>query len=250
MTVMRFQDHFSAQAGEYARFRPQYPPALFAWLAQVAPTRTLAWDCGTGSGQAAVGLAEYFEQVVASDPSAEQIAHAGPHPRVRYVVGAAEDPPAPARGADLVTCAQALHWFDHARFYPALGATLKPGGVFAAWGYGLMHITPAVDAVVQHYYADVVGPCWPPDRRHIENGYRSLPFPLTELAAPEFAMTALWTLENLCGYLDTWSATRRYLKMHGEHPLLPLRPVLAEAWGGVPERQVAWPLFMRLGRCS
>jgi SAM-dependent methyltransferase len=247
---MTFQDHFSAQADAYARFRPTYPDALFAWLASIVPLRTLAWDCGTGNGQAAVALAAHFSQVIASDPSHEQIAHAMPHARVRYVVASAEQPPVAAMGADLVTVAQALHWFDSARFYPALERVLKPGGLFAAWGYGLMRITPALDAVVMHYYTDVVGPYWPPDRRHLESGYRSLPFPLRELAAPEFAMTATWSLTDLVGYLDTWSATQRYLKARGEHPLLPLRSALAEAWGEVLERRVVWPLFLRLGHYS
>ncbi len=247
---MAFQDHFSAQADVYARFRPTYPDALYAWLASMTPARALAWDCGTGSGQAAVALAAHYAQVIASDPSREQIAHAAAHARVRYVIASAEQPPDGAMGADLVTVAQALHWFDFARFYPALARVLKPGGLFAAWGYGLMRITPAVDAVVMHYYTDVVGAYWPPDRRHIESGYRSIPFPLTELAAPEFEMTARWRLEDLLGYLDTWSATRRCLQARGEHPLLSLRPALAEAWGSEPERPVAWPLFLRLGRCA
>jgi SAM-dependent methyltransferase len=247
---MTFQDHFSTQAQAYARFRPTYPDALFAWLASLVSVRDLAWDCGTGNGQAAVALAAHFARVIASDPSREQIVHAALHARVSYCVASAEAPPAAAHGADLVTVAQALHWFDFERFFPALVRVLKPGGLFAAWGYGLMRITPAVDAVVQHYYTDIVGPYWPPDRRHIESGYRSIPFPLTELAAPEFEMTAAWKLEDLYGYLDTWSATRRYLNTRGEHPLLSLRPALAQAWGGVPERAVAWPLFLRLGRCA
>jgi len=245
---MSFQDHFSTQANAYARFRPVYPDALYAWLASAVATRELVWDCGTGSGQAAVALAAHFTQVIASDPSREQIAHAAKHARVRYVVTSAEQPPVEALGADLVTAAQALHWFDSARFYPALERVLKPDGLFAAWCYGLMRITPAVDAVVLHYYTDVVGPYWPPDRRHIESGYRSLPFPLKELTAPEFEMTARWTLEDLYGYLDTWSATRRYLAARGVDPLVSLRPALAAAWGGALERPVSWPLFLRIGR--
>lgn len=245
---MRFQDHFSAQAGEYARFRPRYPPALFEWLASIAPARTRAWDAGTGSGQAAVALAAHFERVIASDPSAGQIAHAEPHPRVQYFVGPAEAPPAEARGVDLACCAQALHWFDHARFYPALRATLKPGGVFAAWGYGLMTIAPAVDAVVLDYYDNVVGRYWPPDRAHIESRYRTVPFPLDEIREPGFTMQADWSLDALFGYLDTWSATRRYLADRGVHPLDGIRDTLARAWGADAARSVEWPLFLRVGR--
>lgn len=248
---MGYKNHFSAQAAEYAQYRPRYPAALFEWLASVAPGRTLAWDCGTGNGQAAVALATHFERVIASDPSVEQIAHAEPHPRVRYLVGAAEAPPSEAQGADLVTCAQALHWFDFERFYSGLNAILKPGGVFAAWGYGLMRITPAVDAVVLDYYQNSVGAYWPPDRAHIETGYQSIPFPLDEIAAPSFSMPANWNLHALLGYLDTWSATRRYRTARGEDPLIALRPALTAAWGkGEMARAIEWPLFLRAGRRS
>jgi len=245
-----FQDHFSAQAAEYARFRPVYPAALFEWLATSAPGRTLAWDCGTGSGQVAVALTDHFEHVVASDPSADQIRHAQPHPRVRYLVGPAEEPPAEAQGADLVTTGQALHWFDHARFWPALRRVMRPGGLYAAWGYGLMRIAPVVDAIVDDYYTNIVGAYWPPDRRHIESGYRAISFPLAEVVAPPFVMTAQWSLAALLGYLDTWSATRRYLAARGEHPLAPVRTRLEKAWGEVDTREVEWPLFVRAGRFS
>ncbi len=245
-----FQDHFSSQAGEYARFRPRYPEALFGTLAALAPGQALAWDCGTGNGQAAVALAAHFATVVASDPSREQIGHARPHPRVFYRVGPAEQPPPEARDADLVTAAQALHWFEHERFYPALARVLRPGGLFAAWGYGLMQVTPAVDALVQDFYANTVGPYWPPGRRHLEREYRSLPFPLAELAIPPFRMTVEWSLDSLLGYLDTWSATRRYQAARGVHPVPQLRPQLAAAWGDVATRVVSWPLFVRAGRLS
>lgn len=247
---MTFQDYFSVQAGEYARFRPVYPEALYAYLASLTPDHALTWDCGTGSGQAAVALAAHYRQVIASDPSHEQIAHAKLHARVRYCVASAEQPPDEAIGADLVTVAQALHWFDVDRFYAGLARVLKPDGLLAVWGYGLMRITPQVDAVVQHYYTEVVGPYWPPDRRHIESAYQTLPFPFADIPAPAFSMHAEWSLGALFGYLDTWSATRRYLKERGSHPLELIRPELARVWGGAAARQVVWPLFLRAGRAT
>jgi len=245
---MTFQDHFSAQADSYARYRPRYPEALFEWLVAQAPGHHLAWDCGTGSGQAAVALAAHFDRVIATDPSGEQVAHAVPHPKVRYLVGPAEEPPAEAIGADLVTCAQAFHWLDQARFFPALASVLRPGGVFAAWGYGLHTITPAVDTIVRDYYTNIVGSYWPPDRKHIESQYRTLPFPLVEIELPDISMTAEWSLAGLLGYLDSWSATRRYLKDRGEHPLDRVRARLGIAWGAEGQRTVTWPLFARVGR--
>lgn len=245
---MSFKDHFSGHADAYARFRPRYPEALFAWLAWLAPARRLAWDCGTGNGQAAVALAAHFERVVASDASSEQLAHAIPHGRVLYRVAPAEAPPPEARGADLVTVAQALHWFDLERFYPAVQRVLAPDGVLAAWGYGLMQVSPAVDAVVADYYHNVVGRYWPPDRAHIENRYLTLPFRFPEIVAPDFSMTAEWTLDTLLGYLDTWSATRRYLAAHAQHPLEQVAAALRHAWGEAEQRTVTWPLFLRVGR--
>jgi ubiquinone/menaquinone biosynthesis C-methylase UbiE len=247
---MAFQDHFSTQSEEYARFRPRYPAALFEWLASVAPGRALAWDCGTGNGQAAVALADHFEQVIASDPSAEQIAHAEPHARIRYVIGAAEEPPAEAQGVDLVTCAQAYHWLDHVRFCDALRRVMRPDGILAAWGYGLASITPEVDGIIFEYYSGIVGPYWPPDRTHIENHYRSLPFPADEIPVPSFTMTAEWSLDALLGYLDTWSATRRYQVAHRRHPLDDIRERLQTAWAGSELRSVRWPLFIRAARLA
>lgn len=245
---MRFHDHFSAHADDYARYRPRYPEALFAWLASVAPGTRLAWDCGTGNGQAAVALAAHFESVIASDPSAEQIAQAEAHARVRYRVGVAESPPPEAQGADLVTCAQALHWIDHARFYLAVARVVRPGGLFAAWGYGLARIAPAVDAVVHDYYERIVGPYWPPERCHLDQRYETLPFPFTAVATPSFEMAADWSLPALLGYLDTWSATRRGQQQLGRSPLELIRSPLAAAWGDAPQRTVTWPLFLRVGR--
>lgn len=247
--AMPFQDHFSVQAGAYARFRPVYPEALFSWLAQQVPARQLAWDCATGNGQAALGLAPYFTQVVASDASPEQVLRARPHPQIHYLVANAEEPPAEAQGADLVTVAQALHWFNFERFYPAVKRTLKPDGLFAAWSYGLMRVIPEVDSVVQDYYSNIVGSYWPPERQHIENGYRSIPFPLVEVAAPNFVMQTEWSLENLLGYLETWSAARRYRQAReGADPLEPVRVRFMRAWGEASTRAVTWPVFLRAGR--
>jgi len=245
---MIFKDHFSSQAGEYARYRPNYPAGLFEWLAERAPNRDLAWDCGTGSGQAAVKLASHFARVVASDPSSEQIAHAEPNHRVEYVVGPAEEPPASVQQAALVTCAQAYHWLDHGPFIAALRPRLVSGGLFAAWGYGLATVAPAVDAIVRDYYTNIVGTFWPPDRDHIESQYRNLPFPFADIRVPEFEMTIDWTLSHLLGYLDTWSASRRYQAANGKSPLDRIHTKLLAAWGDPQgHRKVTWPLFMRAG---
>jgi SAM-dependent methyltransferase len=245
-----FSDHFGAVAGSYADFRPGYPPELFAWLAAQCAGHELAWDCGAGSGQASVALAAHFARVHATDASADQVAHVEPHPCVEYRVAPAEQSGLPDRSADLVTVAQALHWFDLPAFYAEVRRALKPGGVIAAWTYGV-HVTEGddVNAVVRHFYEHVVGPCWPPERRHVENGYRELPFPFTRIAAPEFTMQVRWPLAQLLGYLGSWSATARYRKLNGSDPLPALRQQLLPLWGDPAQaRSVSWPLSLLAGR--
>ena len=244
---MNFQDHFSKQADRYTQFRPHYPAELFRFLATLPARTERAWDCGTGNGQAAVALAEFFDEVVATDPSARQIEHACEHPRVRYQVAPAEAVPLADGSTDLVTVAQALHWFDHPRFYDEVRRVLRPAGAIAAWGYGLAVITPEVDAVVQHLYADLLGPYWPPERRKIEERYATIPFPFAEVPDPGFAMAAEWSLDDLLGYLGTWSSAQKYIDEHGRDPLEQVRADLTRAWGAEPVRPVRWPLLRAPG---
>jgi SAM-dependent methyltransferase len=243
-----FKDHFSAHAAEYARYRPRYPDVLFEYLASLCPANEVAWDCATGNGQAAHGLAAHFARVVATDASADQIANAAPHARVAYHVATAAASPLAARAADLVTVAQALHWLDLDAFYAEVKRVLKPGGVLAVWAYGLLQIDPAVDAVVKRFYEEVVGPYWPLERRLVEDRYQSLPFPFEEIELPAFSMSLAWSLDDLYGYLGTWSATRRFMKTHGANPTDQIADALAEAWGDPDETKLAeWGLPLRVG---
>lgn len=245
---MAFADHFSAQAAEYARARPGYPPALFEALAALAPGRGLAWDAGTGSGQAAVGLARHFARVVATDASAAQVAAAAAHPRVEYRVAEAAEIDLPAGGVDLVTVAQAAHWFDLTAFYAAASRVLRRGGVLAVWCYDLPRITPEVDRVVDWFYREVVGPWWPAERRMVESGYRGLPFPFPERPFPVMAMHCEWTAGALVEYIGTWSAVARCREVRGTDPLPAVASALAPYWPAAdPPRPVRWPLQGRLG---
>ncbi len=246
---MAFKDHFSALAERYARYRPRYPEALFDWLAAQAPARALAWDCGTGNGQAALALASRFARVVATDPSAAQIAQAVPAANVDYRVEPAEAASLADASADLITVAQALHWFDLARFNAEAARVLKPGGVLAAWGYEGARGTPAVTPVVRRFYEQVIVGDWPPERAHVDNGYRDLALPFPELPAPVFELEAEWTLEALCGYLSSMSATRNYQRRTGADPLDEIRAELAAAWGDPAERRpIRWPLKLKWAR--
>lgn len=244
-----FQTHFSALADTYARFRPGYPDALFEFLAELPPARTLVWDCATGSGQAATGLANHFDAVIATDASPEQIAAARSAPGVTYRVAPAEQSGLEDGSVDLVTVAQALHWFDLDAFYREVRRVLKPGGVLAVWSYNLLTVDGAVDAVIDRLYRDVLDPYWPPERIHVEQGYRDLPFPFPAVDAPDFAMETRWDLTQVLGYLNSWSATRRCNEATGRDVVGEIRPAMTEAWGAPQaEHMVRWPLVLRIGR--
>ncbi len=240
---------FHDYAAAYAAHRPTYPAELFDALAALAPARGVAWDCATGNGQAARALARRFERVVGTDVSWLQLAEAESAPGVAYACAAGEAPPLRSGTVDLVTVAQALHWLDHERFFAAVRRVLRPGGVLAAWCYELATVDPAVDAVVGRLYADVVGPYWRPERRLLEQGYRTLPWPFEELELPAASMSVRWTLDALLGYLGTWSAVHAYRRAEGSDPLDLVRADLERAWGPpASERVVTWPLAVRLGR--
>jgi len=245
-----FHDHFSNVANRYADFRPHYPAALFDYLATLAPRSSLVWDCATGNGQASVDLAERFDRVVATDASREQIASAKPHPKIEYRVAPADYSGLPDESVGLITVAQALHWFDLERFYAEAKRVLQPGGVLAVWAYGINEVEgDAVNRLVQDFYSNIVGPYWPPERKLVEEGYRTIPFPFAEIAPPSFRMETRWTLEQLLGYFSTWSATNRFIKATGRNPLEPLSDVLVRSWGEVHRpRRITWPLSLRLGR--
>jgi SAM-dependent methyltransferase len=224
---------FTTVAREYANFRPGYPPELFAWLARVAPHHDAAWDCGCGSGQASAALAEHFATVHATDVAAEQIAAAKPHARVQYSVAPAERSGLPAGSVDLVTVAQALHWFDVEAFYAEARRVARPGALLAVWNYPRPRfVDPQLDRHFLEFYRGVVGPYWPAERRHIESNYTTLPFPFEELPHPEFGLTLRWNLEQVLGYVASWSATARYRKARGDDPVPLLRASLQGAWHG------------------
>jgi SAM-dependent methyltransferase len=247
--VKGFQDHFSALATGYATFRPSYPPELFAFLADLSAQRAVAWDCATGTGQAALGLAGHFAQVIATDASAAQIAHAVPHPRISYRVASAEASGLADASVDLVTVAQAAHWFDLPAFYAEVRRVLRPGGVLALWGYERLIVPNEIAETFQNFYEQTLAGFWPPERHFVETGYRDLPFPLAPLMAPEIALRAEWNLPQLLGYFGTWSAVKRCREATGCDPLLPLAAALESDWGSpAATKPLKWPTFWKLGR--
>jgi len=244
-----FKDHFSRVAAEYATFRPTQPAALLDWVVSLAPARDAAWDCGTGNGQVAVGLAERFARVYATDASAAQIAHAAPDGRVEYAVAPAEASGLPAESVDLVTVAQALHWFDIDAFNREAQRVLVPGGAIAVWTYQTPTVEPAdLCAAFLRFARETVDAYWPPERRLVEDGYRTVAFPFDEILAPPFELRVEWTIAQLAGYLRTWSATMRYTAARGVDPVAAFEHD-ATALVGDPEARctVVWPYAIRAG---
>ncbi len=247
-----FADHFSSVAEGYGRYRPQYPQALFAYLAGLTPGRALAWDCAAGSGQATMSLLPFFDHIIATDASAAQLSEASGHPKVSYHVALAEQSGIAGASVDLITVAQAAHWFDLDRFYAEVRRVLAPDGVIGIWCYGLHSIDdPAIDGAIGRFYRDVIAPYWPPQRALIEEGYRTISFPFAEVSPPAFDMVAHWTLPRLIGYLRTWSAVARYRAAHGEDPVDALNEELALLWGDPGRaRRTRWPVAMWGGRVA
>ena len=246
---LTFKDHFSGHASAYAQARPTYAAALFDWLAAHVPRHDLAWDAGCGNGQASVALAAHFAAVFASDPSATQIAAAVPHPQVRYAVEPAEACSLPDASIDLVTVAQALHWFDHPRFFAEVRRVLRPGGLFAAWCYERSSVNPTVDAVFDALYHGELAPYWPPERRHIHAGYATIEVPFAPVPAPAMSLQVAWTFAQYLGYLRSWSAAQRFLAATGRDLVGEFAPALAQAWGDPAQvRAVTWPMTIKAGR--
>lgn len=242
---------FASVAREYASFRPGYPPELFEWLARACESRGAAWDCGCGSGQASTALAEHFEVVHATDVSPEQIASAHAHPRVRYRVAPAESSGLEPASVDLVTVAQALHWFDLEAFYAEARRVAARGAVLAVWTYPRPEIADKnLDRVFVRFYSETVGPYWPAERRHVESHYRALAFPFEELPHPPFGLQLRWSLEQLLGYVGSWSATARYRKEQGMDPVPFLREALMPLWPAGGAATVHMPLVLKAAKIA
>ncbi len=242
------KDNFSAQAKAYARYRPGYPAQLFEWIYQAVPAFGKAWDCATGNGQVATVLAKSFQTVQATDISFSQISQAGRRTNIFYSVQQAEQTAFKNGQFDLVTVAQAIHWFDFAAFYNEVRRVTKPGAVVAVMGYGLPTLPPGLDEILQNFYYHVVGPYWDKERRYLEENYQSIPFPFDEIKNKILPSALEWDLDTACGFLERWSATAHYSRRNGYSPVAGMRSKFAALW---PERKAitaTFPVIFRLGQ--
>ncbi|MCY7350127.1 MAG: class I SAM-dependent methyltransferase [Cytophagaceae bacterium] len=241
------KDLFSTQAETYARYRPTYPPELYDFVLGQVSGREAAWDCATGNGQVALELAKQFDRVEATDLSEKQLEQAVRRENIHYQVAKAENTPFSEQSFDLITVGQALHWLNPESFHREVARVLKPGGVLAVWGYELMSLTPQIDERVLHFYRNIIGSYWNPERRLLEERYASVPFPYREIACPDFQMVKRWTLDELAGYLNSWSSVNKFQRQHGYSPVGDFIEGLRPYWPGEQALTVTFPVFMRLG---
>jgi hypothetical protein len=241
-------DNFSKQSASYALYRPKYPKALYEFLLRHTSGREAAWDCGTGNGQVAAQLAYSFEQVWASDISENQLKQAPLLPNVTYIQSRAEQTPFPPDTFNLITVAQAIHWFDFDTFYQEAYRTAKPKALLAAWGYGLLQIDTLPNSLIAAFYSEQIGQYWDSERKYIDEAYRSIPFPFEEIPAPDFSIDVSWTLSQLEGYFNTWSSVQKYMAHHTHNPVTALIDQLKPYWQPVDQpKLIRFPVFMRAG---
>jgi SAM-dependent methyltransferase len=248
---MPFRDYFSSQSKEYAQHRPCYPESMFDYLASLAPSKELAWDCGTGNGQAALALADKFQRVIATDASTTQIENAFPHKRISYRVEPSEKSTISSNLVDLITVSTAVHWFDFEPFYAEVRRVSKSSGILAVWTYSFPIIEPEIDRWLQHFYWETLAGFWPERIRYLEERYETLPFPFEEIQPPNFEMEATWSVDNLIGFLGSWSAVRKLIQAQGEVASEGPLKELERIWGKETKvRAIRWPLYFRIGKIS
>lgn len=242
------KDLFSKQAAAYARWRPGYPAELIEYIVSFVQDRKAAWDCATGNGQAAVMLAAYFEEVFATDLSSEQLKFARPHAKIIYSQGTAEKTDFSDNSFDLITVAQAYHWFDHEAFCKEAKRVAKDGAVVAVWGYDLCRTkNEVVKDLLTSFYRDVTGPYWDAARRHVDEHYRTVYFDFEEIPAERaFSIEMHWAIDDMRGYLTSWSAVQKYISVNNENPVDEFIEKLNVYWEEV--MVIEFPLFLRMGR--
>lgn len=241
------KDHFSDRADLYARYRPSYPAELFDFLNSLVPAKENAWDCGTGNGQVAVELAGSFREVYATDISETQLANAPRRENIHYSAQPAEQTSFESDFFDLITVAQAIHWFDFEQFYREVRRTARKNAILCVLGYGRVRISEAIDALIDDFYHQVIGPYWDAERRYIDENYTTIPFPFREEKVPDFVNRLEWSLAHLSGYLHTWSAVTHFESVNGFNPLEQLLPELETHWGHETVREVRFPILLRIG---
>jgi SAM-dependent methyltransferase len=241
------KDYFSSQSKAYAAYRPRYPESLFQFITGMVSEKDIAWDAGTGNGQTAAALAPLFHQVYATDISSQQLAQAAIAPNITYLNEPAEHTSIAAGSVNLVTVSQALHWFNFEHFYREVARVAAPGAIFAAWSYSLLSIGDGMDELTRHFHFETLKEFWDPERKYVDNGYSDLPFPFAKIESPDFEIKTRWSLQDLEGYLGTWSAVQKFIVINGENPVPHLVRNIARVWGKEETREVKFPIHLKMG---
>jgi SAM-dependent methyltransferase len=241
------KDNFSLQADLYAKYRPNYPPELFQYIVGLTERRDAAWDCATGNGQSAKELTPYFKKVMATDISRKQLDNAAVASNIFYSVQPAERTDFEDHTFDLVTVSQALHWFNFHDFYNEVNRVGRPGAILAVWAYSLLSVSPQVDKILQAYHFETLKDYWDNERKYVDEGYATLPFPYVELKTPSFAIKYKWTPDDLKGYLSTWSALQKFIGKNAYNPLDELMARIRKHWPS-GKKEVRFPIHLRAGK--
>jgi ubiquinone/menaquinone biosynthesis C-methylase UbiE len=243
------KDLFSAQSDLYSKYRPAYPLELIEYILQFVKGRDAAWDCATGNGQAAYLLAPHFKSVFATDISEKQIANAIEDPRIHYSVSNAETSQFADHSFDLVTVAQAYHWFDFTAFKNELRRVLKVHGILAVWGYSLVLAeNDRLNSIIKSFYTNVIGPYWDPERKYVDQHYETIPFPYDQIAHIELSIETHWGLEELIGYINTWSSLQHFINKNGFNPVDQLQGEIRKIWPAQESISFKFPLFIRVAK--
>ncbi|MGB7395498.1 MAG: class I SAM-dependent methyltransferase, partial [Pricia sp.] len=249
VSMKKTKDNFSKQSELYQKFRPGYPQGLIDLLCEHIPETNLAWDCATGNGQVARMLSEKFERVVATDISAEQLEKAATAENITYRIERAEKSSLPDASADLVMVAQAIHWFDFDHFYTEAQRVLKKDGLIAVIGYPLLTTENGqLDETIRFFYRDVVGKYWDAERKYIDERYASIPFPFEEIHLSEFEIKYNWSLEQISGYLKSWSAVGHFKRENGTNPLKLIEGQMNKIFSETGQVEVKFEIIGRYGR--
>lgn len=243
------KDRFSEQSESYKKFRPIYPLELYNYILRYCSGFQNAWDCGTGNGQVAIELAKYFENVAATDISKSQLSKASVKANIHYAKQRAEETNFSSNSFDLITVAQALHWFDHPAFFKEVKRVLKPNGILAVWGYDLLKVSAEIDGDIVDFYSNVVGPYWDTERKHIETNYSSINFPFSEVISNnQFFIEAVWSIDHLEGYFNSWSAVQNFRKQN--KGLSPVNKLVKEIKYKMSTTtfKVKFPIFLKICR--
>jgi SAM-dependent methyltransferase len=241
------KDNFSQQASLYARYRPGYPSALFEYILGFVKEKNTAWDCGTGNGQSAKVLSNYFKKVVATDISKNQVDNAYKAPNIFYLIENAGKTSLAAGSVDLVTVAQAIHWFNFDEFYAEVNRVAKPGAVIAVWTYSLLQVSGEIDPIISDYHFTTLEKFWDAERKYVDEKYTGIPFPFVEIETPAFYIGLSWSLEELKGYFNTWSALQKFIAARSFSPVDALIQKIEPHWGGAVNRRISFPVHLRLG---